>query len=284
MHTNKNEKISVYGGYGFVLGEFSQKYKDHAIRVDKASLDPPTNNILYGISTVDNYNIYDSPTLDIETNLVHFMEVLGKAHEKYGNNFHFTLISTWFVYGHTPSSVESPLQEASICAPWGFYSITARTREQLLITYCETFKIPYKILRLANVLGAKDKKVSKKKNALQYLIDKVVHDEPVGLDNNGEFYRNYIDVRDCADAIFLAMNAQTPHIVNIANEVSHKFKDLVKYAIDYSDSKSTMWEKLDAEHNPSSVFISNTTLKSIGYVPKFTVYESIEDIVDAYKG
>lgn len=287
MSIDKNEKISVYGGFGFVLGEFCNQFKDQVIRIEKHEIEPQSPIILYGISTVDNYNVFDSPTLDIETNLVHFMEVLDACHRKYKKNFEFNLVSSWFVYG-LPSSEDKPLVEESLCDPRGFYSITARAREQLLISYCETFGIQYRIFRLANVIGSKDKKVSKKKNALQYLLDRVVRNEPIELYDNGEFYRDYIDVRDVAQAIKLAMSSQAHRIINISNGKSYKFRDLIEFAVSYSGSKSFIGDKLDKPEFHSvvqskDVFLSNNKLKELGYKPKFIVWKSIQDIVDEYK-
>ena len=42
-----------------------------------------------------------------------------------------------------------------------------------LISYCKTYNINYRILRLGNVVGVGDLGVSKEKNALQYLVDKI---------------------------------------------------------------------------------------------------------------
>lgn len=278
--------ISVYGGFGFVLGEFCKQNKGNVIRIEKHEVEPQSPNILYGISTTDNYNIFDSPTLDIETNLIHFMEVLDSCREKYGNKVSFTLISTWFVYGQSGLVT---MTEESYCNPTGFYSITARTREQLLISYCTAFGIPYKILRLANVLGAKDTKVSKKKNALQYLIQRIVMDEPIELYDNGEFYRHYIDVRDCAVAIKYAMASDLPYnIYNISNDKSYKFRDLINMAIDYSGSKSTIWDKLDIPEfhrivQTKSISLSNSRLLETGYTPRYAIEDTIRDIIDDYK-
>lgn len=281
-------RYSVYGGFGFVGGEFCRQYSQEVIRVPKHEQESPSNKILYFISTTDNYGVYDDPLLDIETNVVWFMQVLSKAHVKYKDKFEFTLVSTWFTYGSTPSSSEHPHVEEAYCDPKGFYSITARCREQLLISYCETFGIKYKILRLANVIGAKDRKVSKKKNALQYLFDKIVHDEPVELYDNGEFYRDYIDVRDVARAIKLAMESPLPYtIYNISNGVSHKFIDLIKFAIEYAQSKTTVWDKLDKPEfhkvvQSKNVFLSNKKLEETGYKPAYTIWQSIQDIIDDY--
>jgi len=181
------------------------------------------------------------------------------------------------------------MTEDSYCNPTGFYSITARAREQLLISYCMAFGIKYKILRLANVLGSKDTKVSKKKNALQYLIQRIVMDEPIELYDNGEFYRDYIDVRDCARAIKMCMESSLPYtIYNIASGKSSKFGDLIEFAVDYSGSKSTVWDKLDKPEfhtlvQSKNISLSNVRLLETGYAPKYTIEDTIRDIIDDYK-
>jgi nucleoside-diphosphate-sugar epimerase len=68
-----NTKISVFGGTGFVGSVFCKKYPDSII-IDRNETQSATNNILYLISTVDNYNVLTNPHIDIETNLVHLMK------------------------------------------------------------------------------------------------------------------------------------------------------------------------------------------------------------------
>ena len=291
MATIMNSKISVYGGFGFVLGEFCRQFPDISVRVPKEQLEPITSTILYGISTTDNYNVFDSPTIDIETNLIHLMEVLDACHKKYGNKFEFNFISSWFVYGRPefPMVENFPIHEEAPCQPTGFYSITKYAAEMLLRSYCETFQIKYRILRLANVLGHRDYKVSKKKNALQYLIDKLVHNEDIELYDGGKFYRDYIDVRDAVRAIRLVMENGTEPIYNISNGTSHKFKDLIDHVVKYSGTKGNVWEMLQKPEFHSvvqskDIFLSNEKLKKLGYEPKYTIQETLEKIVDEYMG
>ncbi len=286
-----NEKISCYGAFGFVLGEFCRQFPDEIIRIPKADLVPQSPKILYAISTTDNYNVFDSPTLDIETNLMHLMDVLDACHKTYGNKFEFNFISSWFVYGKPEfDMVEGfPLHEEAPCNPTGFYSITKRCAEQLLISYCETFGIKYRILRLANVLGARDGKVSKKKNALQFLLDKLVLSEDIELYDNGKFYRDYIDVRDCAKAIKLVVDQGTYPIYNISNGTSHLFRTLIEMGALYSGSKSNIWDKQDKPEfhkivQSKDVFLNNDKLLKLGYLPEYTIEQTIKDIIDYYKG
>ncbi len=287
----QQNKVSVYGGFGFVLGEFCRQFPDISVRVPKEQLEPITPLILYGVSTTDNYNVFDNPTLDIETNLIHLMEVLDACHKKYGNKFEFIYTSSWFVYGRSefPMVENFPIHEEAPCHPTGFYSITKYSAEMLLQSYCETFKIPYRILRLANVLGHRDRNVSKKKNALQFLIDKLVHNEDIELYDGGKFYRDYIDVRDAARAIRLVMESGTEPVYNISNGTSHLFKDLIDHAVKYSGTKGNVWEMVQKPEFHSvvqskDIFLSNEKLKKLGYEPKYKIQETIEEIINEYMG
>jgi nucleoside-diphosphate-sugar epimerase len=187
-------EISIYGSTGFIGSEYHRLYGGHRIPRDKYL--PKTDNLLYFISTVDNYNIFNNYTKDIDTNLTVLMEVLNMSRQMYPN-FTFNFISSWFVYGKTD---DLPASEESICNPTGFYSITKRAAEQMLICYCKTFGVNYRILRLGNVYGTGDGKVSKKKNALQFLINQIKNNDPINLYNKGQNIRDFSHVTDiCED-------------------------------------------------------------------------------------
>ena len=61
-------KLSIFGSTGFIGNNFLKLYPNH-IPIKKNILLPKTNDILYLISTVDNYNIFDDMTKDVKVNL-----------------------------------------------------------------------------------------------------------------------------------------------------------------------------------------------------------------------
>jgi len=132
--------ISVYGGSGFIGGRFCELYSNIVLKQDREERKPKTQEILYFISTVDNYNVHTNITLDVETNLKVLCEVLDFCRDT--NNV-FNFISSWFVYGET----ELPAKEEYYCQPTGFYSITKKAAEDLLISFCRTYGVKYRILR-----------------------------------------------------------------------------------------------------------------------------------------
>ena len=84
------------------------------------------------------------------------------------------------------------MAETAVCDPKGFYIITKRCAEQLLISYCETFNLKYRILRFANIVGPGDTKASPKKNVLQHSINLLAQGKDVELFGDGKFYRDFM--------------------------------------------------------------------------------------------
>jgi len=290
--------VNVFGGYGFVGSEYCNFTKEGYIKNYRDNYEVRSANCVYFISTVDNYNVHVDSLLDINTNLVVLMKVLDNYREyikRTGEQGVFNFMSSWFVYGQDsgfsgghPSQIGNGprgIPETDPCEPKGFYSITKRCAEQLLISYCETFGLQYRILRLANVLGKQDKKVSAKKNALQYLLGEIAANRPVDLYDSGYFYRDYIDVRDCARAIDLVCReGETNSIYNIGNGKGIVFRDIIRYARDAMDSASELRTIEQKEFHKKvqssrSFFMDNTKLESLGYRPEYTIQETVDDII-----
>jgi|LakMenE18May11ns_1017448.scaffolds.fasta_scaffold9826457_2 nucleoside-diphosphate-sugar epimerase len=227
--------------------------------------------ILYTISTVDNYNILDNPYIDIETNLTKLISVLEHCRTR---SVVFNFVSSWFVYG----DAELPYKEDSDCRPRGFYSITKRTAEQLLIEYCNQFGIHWRILRLANVIGSGDQTVSLRKNVLTYMIRQLVDNQDIIVHKSGEFLRDYIHVNDVAHAIDLVLNcAPINSIYNIGNNNSMKFIDLLQYAHNKIRSRSQIIKSANGSTQDMIMFCDK--LFSLGYRPRYTVSDCIDELI-----
>lgn len=228
-------KIDLFGGTGFVGSNFKRLYGENIHIHDRECNIPIYENVLYMISTTHNYHVFDDIHKDVNTNLVKLLNVLQNCKDK---NIVFNFISSWFVYG----DVGLPAKENDCCKPKGFYSITKRCAEDLIISYCETFKIKYRILRLCNVYGSSDNRVSKQKNALQYLINEIKLNNEIKLYYNGDFIRDYMHVDDVCRAIHLVINntSSLNDIINIGSGIPQKFKDIIDFVVTETSSKSTI--------------------------------------------
>ena len=276
--------ISVFGSTGFIGSRFCELYGSDVITIDRNDYNPKSNNILYFISTVDNYNVHKDLHVDIDTNLTVLMNVLENIDKDSDTTFNF--VSSWFVYG---KNYELPFREDfSKCEPSGFYSITKHCAEQLLISFCETYGIKYRIFRLANVLGSGDNKISKKKNALQYLIKEIVNDNDVPLYYGGDVMRDYIHIDDICAGINLCLNKSPANeVINIGSGKPHRFIDMIETAIDYSKSKSKIIDVQPTKfHDIVQVrhsYLDTSKLKSYGFEQEHNMESIIEELVDFYR-
>lgn len=279
------DKVNIFGGRGFIGKRFCELYPNQVIINSRNDYGIKSDNILYLISTIDNYNVHKDLHIDVDTNLTVLLNVLENI--KNNPNVVFNFVSSWFVYGKNNNI---PFKENDMaCNPTGFYSITKRCAEQLIISFCETYNIKYRIFRLANVLGEGDNKISKQKNALQFLIKEIIHDKDVHLYYGGNVLRDYIYVDDVCDAIYHCINkAPVNEIINIGSGKPYLFLNIIKETILKANSKSNIIE-IDSTHFHNIVQVKNsyldtTKLTNYGYACKYDIHDIINKLIEYYKG
>lgn len=268
--------ISVYGSSGFVGSRFCNLYPDLVLKQERCERKPRTNNILYLISTVDNYNVHTNITLDVETNLKVLCEVLDYCRE---GNITFNFISSWFVYGET----KLPAKEDYYCKPTGFYSITKKAAEDLLISFCRTYGVKYRILRLCNVMGNGDGKVSAKKNALSYMIDLLKKNEDVYLYDDGTPIRDIMHVDDVCRAIELVCrDGKLNEIYNIGSGQPTPISVIIQAAKKYLNSTSSIKSKEAPEFHKivqsKDFWMDTTKLKLLGFAQEISNEKIIREL------
>ena len=271
-------KINVFGATGYVGSNFCKLYSNDVLIQDRNDNIPQSDNILYFISTTDNYNVLTDVHKDVDTNLTKLLNVLQNCKNK---NITFNFISSWFVYGKI---YNLPAKETDLCNPKGFYSITKKCAEDLLISYCEIFNIKYRILRLCNVYGKDDKGVSKKKNALQYLINEIKSNHDINLYDNGEFIRDYMYIDDVCTAIKLCIDKLPENeIINIGSGIPQNFKQMIDFVIKETKSTSKIYSIPPPEFHKivqiQNMYLNIDKLKSIGYNHNMNIFDGIKTLL-----
>ena len=269
MSIKGRDKIST----GFVGSRYCQLSSRECIKIDRESRKPESDDVLYFISTTDNYHVFDNLKIDIEINLMVLMDLLEELRDSKGV---INFVSSWFVYGETAL----PATEESHCNPKGFYSITKHAAEELLVSFCRTVGVSYRIFRLCNVYGAGDSRVSKKKNALQYLIDEMKSDHDINLYHDGIFYRDYMHIDDVCAAIDLCVN-EAPHdcVINIGSGEKILFRDVMEIAKDELGSKSCFIAIEPPDFHKTiqvkDFYMDVSKLKSIGFNQNILIEDGI---------
>lgn len=263
--------INIFGGSGFIGSKYCELYPDVIIN-SRHDYMAKSDEILYFISTTNNYNIYSDPYLDIDTNLTTLIKVLESCKNTRST---FNFISSWFVYGDS----KSVKKETGKCNPKGFYSITKRTAELILIEYCKSFNVNYRILRLCNVLGLNDNHTDKK-NILQNCISKLKCNQNLVLSNDGNFYRDYMFVDDVCMAINLIVSkGEKDAIYNVSSGTSYKFRDVLLKCKHLTNSSSQFMNiPLTPEQKRvhiNNIFLDNSKLNQLGFCPSTSLDEGL---------
>lgn len=270
--------LSLFGGTGYIGSTYERIYPGNSI-IPRGQRHFDTKNILYFISTITNQNIFQDLQIDIDTNLKILTEVL--SHCKRTDTV-FNFVSSGFVYGNDFLDVK----ETDFCNPTGFYSITKRCAEQLLISYCKTFDIRYRIFRVSNVFGI-DPTVSKDKNVIGFLIRCLKQDMSIELFGGGNYLKDYIYVDDVCKAMNLLMNeSDTDQIYNIGTGFSISFRDVIEKCKNILGSKS---ELIDVPFSDKQEYlqVKNFTmnvdkLNSYGFSPELDIIQGLNIMCDLY--
>ena len=271
-------KLSIFGSTGFIGSHFLRLYPNH-IPIKRGNLNPESDDILYLISTVDNYNVFSDITKDVKVNLELLCKVLENCKS---SKITFNFVSSWFVYG---KNCPLPANENHICNPTGFYSITKKCAEDLLISFCKTFGVEYRIIRLCNVLGTGDKAASSRKNAVTWMINLLKENKPVDLYDSGEVVRDFLHVNDVCDAINLVCEkGKKNNIYNISSGEPTKIKTLISFACKYTKSSSTInYIKEPIFHSlvqNKDFWMDNNKLKELGFRKRFQLDQIVKELCD----
>jgi nucleoside-diphosphate-sugar epimerase len=270
-----NDQISVYGATGFIGGTFCNMFPDEVVKISREQRKPKSKNILYLISTISNYNVFDDLHLDVNTNLTILLDVLQYCKD---NDIVFNYVSTGFVYG----SDILYAKEDDPCDPKGFYSITKRTAEQLLISFCKTFDVNYRILRIANVYGH-DKTISSKKNVLGFLVSLMKENKPITLYDDGMQLRDYMHVTDVCRAIKMVMDGgEVNQIYNIASGTALPFRRIIEMVKEILNSKSELLSVKTPKFNQiaqaKNFALNADKLKSLGFEPQVSLERGLQSV------
>ena len=271
--------LSVFGGTGFIGGKFCQLYPDKVTLVPRDGRNPPTKDVLYFISTTTNQSVFKDLHVDIDTNLTLLMDVLSNCRDK---DITFNFVSSCFVYGNDVLDAK----ETDCCNPTGFYSITKRSAEQLLISYCKTFDIKYRIFRIGNVYGL-DPTITPGKNVLGYMIGLLKQHKDIKLFDDGDYKKDYMFVEDICRAIkFLIKKSETNQIYNVATGSSMTFKDILLTASDIVSSRSEFipvpFPKEQEYLQVKNMTLNVDKLSSMGFLPKMSFDEGLNQMCEIY--
>ncbi len=157
---------------------------------------------IFHLAAVSNVNYaYKYPVYTTALNIVGTANVLEAA--RLNGARRLFLASTVWVYNGAPDG--KPLDESTpfyLDGAGHIYTSTKMASEMLCHNYSQLYKVPFTVLRYGIPYGPR----MREELLIPIFIKKALAGQPLTIAGKGEQYRNFVYVRDLAEAHVLAMN------------------------------------------------------------------------------
>jgi UDP-glucuronate decarboxylase len=293
-------KVLVTGGYGFIGSHVAEKFfmeghevfivdnlttgdrknvnfkhKFHQLNVEDSRCEDVFESnkfdvVIHLAAQVNVVTSMNDPLLDTKSNVLGLVNILNLS-KKY-NVKKVVFASSAAVYGLNENI---PLREETICDPISPYGINKWVGEIYCKTWDETFHIDTLSFRFSNVYGPKQGTVGEG-GVVSTFINQVLEGKELTVFGDGEQTRDFIYVKDVADAIYRGVEYDLKGIFNLSTNTELSINELIEALsslgevekINYIDRKSG-----DINHSR----LDNTKLKrDLDWVPLYKIEEGLQ--------
>jgi UDP-glucose 4-epimerase len=220
------------------------------------------------------------PIFDADVNIMGSLNVLENA-RKFGVKRFIYISSGGAVYGE-PEYL--PCDEAHPVHPICQYGASKYTVEHYLYIYQHIYGLEYVILRYANVYGPRQNPHGEA-GVVAIFTGKMLSNEQVVINGDGEQQRDFVHVADCAQANLLALSTdQVNTIHNIGSGVGSSVNDIYRMLKEISNYGKPAYHgpaKLGETHR---IYLDVTRASaSLGWRPTLGLQEGLKTTVDHFR-
>ena len=258
---DKNMKILLTGGFGYLGQTFIKKYKkfDYVIFSRKKPKNYEKFDGVIELGNVENHTIFDvikkhkpdivihlaalsglkkcesDPSKAFLTNVLGTMNVAMACSSEQSK---LIFLSSREIYGETLNEQSS---EIDFPSPVNVYGLTKYLSEKIIEFYAKTNNLNYLILRLTNVYGDNGER-----RGVNRIIDTALNENTIQINGNGNQTLNLIFVEDVVDII-----KQFIDNPNISNEIFNVGSDDTITLNQFCDLVSTLLpQKITKQYFP----------------------------------
>ena len=169
-----------------------------------------------------------------------------------------------------------PVDEDCSVNPNHFYGVGKFGAEKIFQSFASKNKIPLTILRIAAVVGERDKS----NQIIPICVNKALKNEIINV--NEKSSRDYIHIFDLVEFLIRAIKKNKNHIVNIGSGKKISAEEIIKKIIKLSNSKSKITYSKKTVGYDLICDISKA-VKNFHYKPKYSIEKGILDEIKWYK-
>ncbi|MFA7361788.1 MAG: NAD-dependent epimerase/dehydratase family protein [Candidatus Kapaibacterium sp.] len=219
------------------------------------------------------------PVKDLRINIEGSLNLLQLA-EKYKVKKFIFASSGGAAYGE---QVQFPASEDHIIQPLSPYGISKTTIEKYLFFYKNYYNINYIILRYANIFGERQGN-SGEGGVVSVFMKNIITDKISYINGDGTNTRDYVYVKDVADANFKALDCNVSDFFNISTGTETSANLLVELIkkVTGTDSKFVHRETIKGEQKRSCLDNNKANI-ILGWKPVFKLEDGLKNTYQWFK-
>lgn len=220
----------------------------------------------------------DNPLSYIENNVVNGVKLLD-AMRKVGTK-KIIFSSSASVYGEP---VLIPIKEDQIKKPMQPYGASKLAFESILSAYYHSFGIESVSLRFFNAYGPRDDQEPATR-AVPMWIKEILADEPVKTYWKGRQVRDYVFVRDIAEAHSAVLNLPGCNVFNIGSGTGVVMEDVLEEIMSISGKRLPVIDQGNRQGDPMKLTADISAIyKAVGWKPKVSLHDGLVETIKYYQ-
>lgn len=226
--------------------------------------------ILHAAGNPSSLDCIQNPESAVQDNIIETLKMLDIGRKN--NIEHFIYVSSVEVYGQ-----DGVCTEDTLCESRNMYAATKNASEQLCKAYFHSYGVPCSIVRLNNTFG----KMCQPERFPVLAVKKLLQGEKITLHNVG---RRWMSVHDFADMVFFILHQKPGQVYNTTGDYITNLQ-LLGYIADSLGISSFEYDVV-SENIPGRIGHQDAPpdfIRSLGWIPKMTFKERIDEFVSGLK-
>ena len=234
--------------------------------------------VIHHAAQIDVQTSLKKPAFDAKNNIIGTINILECCREFEVRKIIYP--SSAAVYGN-PEYL--PVDENHPLEPISFYGISKHTPTHYIKAYSQLYGLKYTIFRYSNVYGIRQDPKGEG-GVVSIFVDKLLKNEAPFIFGDGEQTRDFIYVKDVAEANILAISNGDNEIMNISSNKATTVKELFRVMRDIAGKNVEVIYKEARKGDIAHSYLDNGKAeKKLGWKPRFKLEDGIRETVQYYK-